>query len=980
LQYKIVGSNVTPPPIVYLESDPSRRTIDGTQRTANLMLRKLSDLGFTDPTGGNVTQAVEVEFVVKDRAGNTRSQTVKGMALKFPALTEESIFLSDLYMPSLPDDRMFLNPNDPNNPNNPGDNGGGLLYVGPGGAWGYGTRSGGGSGAWNWNNNNNPGGNGDPQIPQRIIDPEALLDYLPALKVMLTTARDVLSNHPSTGAKKEVLRRQLDMLMAVGEVVDANGFYEAMRPMLKSVFTNAYGPGGKLTRRQAILNGWAFAKAIALEPKMTSLQVFEAQLYATGLAALKQTGNSLATIPTNLEGIVKSLATNYARLRPTESTGINWVYNDFMGILFNNSQRVSSLGSQAVSQARSMVSLAISDLAKQFQGQVDPLGSLNFMNRMLMAATNVKQLHEDGYTRWRAAGGNSYLGTINPSSIRKIGFLDQLSDLAFTIARVNPTISTPGVRNDVSEWIETLWEGGSPEWAAGGLAQIFEGFRIAKPVFTNFNVEIEYGNQMEALREQTMQTLDYLGRLVRAADAVDDVRLDKDVLKADFLSRLLMFGRSYFSLNPGYDTSSSTTNFAGTLLRFGDIVKASNELENFLLEVSSPTERMKLLTYQHNLLRVVQYGMKERGITSIKTSNLAGLIDWGTKYLLSQSSQNADLIVNPMKGFFASVAYETTPKTIVATTTSSTIPTTLSFGSPYLVGQFLGDPANWNLFFNGDRNWLRTLLDLLQSPQTDFDRLVKYVKIKSIENVTRVVPSLGGSIYDEATSEIVQRRIIAILDELYIQGADSKSSIAAVLAVAAHESTRFRKLLEEDPGIQYEGRIDLMNDVEGDGPRYRGRGFVQLTGKIRYADYFNRAKNDEFSNYEFVRYRQFNPSDLGLLLLKPELVSENEYIAAFTLVDYFVNGRATTMSGFNWEYGDGTPRPQGGQFPSLRTTSDPRGYKTFVTDPQTILPFVSGKTTNSTIEEIAGLVNQYTPTAFAEILDFYQKYLEALNS
>jgi hypothetical protein len=560
LQYKVVGSNVTPPPIVYLEADPSQRTIDGTQRTANLMLSKLSDLGFSDPTGGNITKEVEVEFATKDRAGNIRSQTVKGMALKFPALTEESIFLSDLYMPSLPDDQMFLNPNDPNNPNNPGDNGGGLLYVGPGGAWGYGTRSGGGSGAWNWNNNNNPGGNGDPQIPQRIVDPEALLDYLPALNVMLTTARDVLSNHPDTGAKKEVLRRQLDMLMAVGEVVDANGFYEAMRPMLKAVFANAYGPGGKLTKRQAILNGWAFAKAIALEPKMTSLQVFEAQLYATGLAALKQTGNSLATIPTNLEGIVKSLATNYARLRPTESTGINWVYNDFMGILFNNSQRVSSLGSQAVSQARSMVSLAISDLAKQFQGQVDPLGSLNFMNRMLMAATNVKQLHEDGYTRWRAAGGNSYLGTINPSSIRKIGFLDKLSDLAFTIARVNPTISTPGVRNDVSEWIETLWEGGSPEWAAGGLAQIFEGFRMAKPVFTNFDVEIEYGNQMEALRERTMQTLDYLGRLVRSADAVSDPNLDTQVLKANFLSHLINLGGAYAGLNPQSVSSSTTAN------------------------------------------------------------------------------------------------------------------------------------------------------------------------------------------------------------------------------------------------------------------------------------------------------------------------------------------------------------------------------------------------------------------------------------
>jgi putative chitinase len=62
----------------------------------------------------------------------------------------------------------------------------------------------------------------------------------------------------------------------------------------------------------------------------------------------------------------------------------------------------------------------------------------------------------------------------------------------------------------------------------------------------------------------------------------------------------------------------------------------------------------------------------------------------------------------------------------------------------------------------------------------------------------------------------------------------TRAGAAMVLAQLAHESGSFMFRQEFASGSAYEGRADLGNVEQGDGPRYRGRGWIQLTGRANY--------------------------------------------------------------------------------------------------------------------------------------------------
>ncbi len=145
-------------------------------------------------------------------------------------------------------------------------------------------------------------------------------------------------------------------------------------------------------------------------------------------------------------------------------------------------------------------------------------------------------------------------------------------------------------------------------------------------------------------------------------------------------------------------------------------------------------------------------------------------------------------------------------------------------------------------------------------------------------------------------STIQQDAMGAILQECSFYGINDKSHVSYVLASAMHESRMGESVRElwgpTEQQKGYEGRQDLGNKMPGDGYRFRGRGFVQITGRTNY---------EKYSKYlNEVRHRDVD------LVKNPDQASEFT-VAAIILVHgvkygIFRSGHALSRYGDDCRY------------------------------------------------------------------------------
>jgi putative chitinase len=167
--------------------------------------------------------------------------------------------------------------------------------------------------------------------------------------------------------------------------------------------------------------------------------------------------------------------------------------------------------------------------------------------------------------------------------------------------------------------------------------------------------------------------------------------------------------------------------------------------------------------------------------------------------------------------------------------------------------KIITEPADWVF----DDNTNPEDLD----PEYSEDIFARDEELKEVYNTYLTQISEGQNISAEEKTEIAKEIVKykpgkasttpppEVIKAMKDYGITSPLEQAHFLAQCAHESGKFQWKREFATGKAYEGRSDLGNNKPGDGVRYKGRGYIQITGKANYTEYnkylVSKGKNDD---------------------------------------------------------------------------------------------------------------------------------------
>jgi predicted chitinase len=136
-----------------------------------------------------------------------------------------------------------------------------------------------------------------------------------------------------------------------------------------------------------------------------------------------------------------------------------------------------------------------------------------------------------------------------------------------------------------------------------------------------------------------------------------------------------------------------------------------------------------------------------------------------------------------------------------------------------------------------------------------------------------------------------------LVSGLQAAGCYNTPTVIAVLATVRVEVPAFSPIREFGDNAyftrMYEGRADLGNTQPGDGARFSGRGFIQLTGRANYQQYGNALGINLIDNPDLA----LDPNNAARILVKyvtdrniPALAASNDWQGVRRAVNGGLNG------------------------------------------------------------------------------------------
>jgi hypothetical protein len=126
--------------------------------------------------------------------------------------------------------------------------------------------------------------------------------------------------------------------------------------------------------------------------------------------------------------------------------------------------------------------------------------------------------------------------------------------------------------------------------------------------------------------------------------------------------------------------------------------------------------------------------------------------------------------------------------------------------------------------------------------------------------------------------------------------------LGALATIRVEVGRNFKPVLEVASGDAYEGRASLGNTQPGDGRRFKGRGYIQLTGRANYTYYGNKLGLDLVNNPDLALDPVISARILSLYF-KDRKVNEacnfRDWRRVRILVNGGLNGHSTFISVVN---------------------------------------------------------------------------------